>query len=58
MTQANKSNLKDPDSQKVEVVVQSPEGEVNIFEGKLVIQFAEEKVSAFTSRCQEIPFHS
>ena len=36
MTQANKSNLKDPDSQKVEVVVQSPEGEVNIF-GELSI---------------------
>ena len=36
MTQSNKSNLKDPDSQKVEVVVQSPEGEVNIF-GELSI---------------------
>ena len=34
------------------------EGEVNIFEGKLVIQFVEEKVSAFSGRCQEIPFHS
>ena len=36
MTQSKNSNLKDPDSQKVEVVVQSPEGEVNIF-GELSI---------------------
>ena len=28
MTQSNKSNLKDPDSQKVEVVVQSPKVEL------------------------------
>ena len=36
MTQPTNSNIKDSDSQKVEVVVQSPEGEVNIF-GELSI---------------------
>ena len=36
MAQPTSSNIKDSDSQKVEVVVQSPEGEVNIF-GELSI---------------------
>jgi len=36
MAQTKSSNIKDSDSQKVEVVVQSPEGEVNIF-GELSI---------------------
>ena len=36
MAQSTTSNIKDSDSQKVEVVVQSPEGEVNIF-GELSI---------------------
>ena len=36
MAQPTNSNIKDSDSQKVEVVVQSPEGEVNIF-GELSI---------------------
>ena len=36
MAQSKNSNIKDSDSQKVEVVVQSPEGEVNIF-GELSI---------------------
>ena len=36
MSQPTNSNIKDSDSQKVEVVVQSPEGEVNIL-GELSI---------------------
>ena len=36
MAQPTSSNIKDSDSQKVEVVVQSPAGEVNIF-GELSI---------------------
>ena len=38
MAQAKNSNNKEDDSQKVEVVVQSPDGEVNIF-GELSILF-------------------